>query len=568
MAGEPTTETIREGEPASVQVKPAALNERLLSAILSISRCATLDEALEPLLDAAIDITQMDGGGVYWVEGDSLVLRHQRGMPEAFIAEVSHMPLTLPPVQTLLEQQEPVEAASVATEMRELFEKHGIRHVFSLPLRASGTLFGVLNVASAQVEPPDIADVQGLWVLVHEMESLLGRLQSEKALRESEQRCKTLWDAALDGFALREWVSSPEKGRFIDVNESACRILGYPRDELLQLSPLDIVADDQREKLPGLYAEIPESGGTLFEFPSVTKNGRRVLLEVNVRRVLLGDRPLAFAVFRDVTEHKRMEALLQQANERLEEQVRARTTELIDTVDRLQAAMKELKHRTSQLQKLTQELSRAEDRERKRLAAFLHDDLQQTLAAAQNRLGVLADQIESNSEAAQSLEQTRQMLDEAIEKSRTLSQELGPPAQCSGSLATMLGWLAGQMERKHGLTVHMEILGEVRPDSEAVRSLLYKTAEEVLLNVVKHAQIEEANLRLQRTNDELWLIISDWGRGFDVESLAETAGRGLLTVCERAEALGGRTKIQSTPGRGTVFFVAVPDIHAAQPSPA
>ena len=57
-------------QAVAVLQEPASRNERLLNAILSISRCATLEEALEPLLDAALDVTQMDGGGVYWVEGD------------------------------------------------------------------------------------------------------------------------------------------------------------------------------------------------------------------------------------------------------------------------------------------------------------------------------------------------------------------------------------------------------------------------------------------------------------------------------------------------------------------
>jgi hypothetical protein len=73
---------------------------------------------------------------------------------------------------------------------------------------------------------------------------------------------------------------------------------------------------------------------------------------------------------------------------------------------------------------------------------------------------------------------------------------------------------------------------------------------------------------LQRVHDELWLTISDKGRRFDVASLAETAGFGLLTIRERAELLGGRMKIKSAPGRGSIFFIAVPDLvagHDASP---
>ncbi len=684
MARERRPEKTDEGDRTLAQLNPAALNERLLNAILSISRCATLDEALEPLLDAALDVTQMDGGGVYWVEGDVAVLRHHRGLPEAFIREVTHMSLRPPPVQTLLGQREPIELAEISSVMRELFHKHGIQHAFSFPLRASGILFGFLNVASLRVEPPERADIQGLWVLVHEIESLFGRLYSEKTLRESEERYKSLWECALDGIALYELPVSSRKGRFIDVNDGVCRMLGYAREEFLKLSLFDLVEDGTRERILELIGKVRQSGRISFEITGVAKDGRRIPVEINASLVQFGDRPVALAIVRDVTERRRaaealheseerfqafmnnspaiawmkdvkgryvylseayerrfgvrledwrgktdlelwpqevanefrkndlevlstgrplevveespspdgrrccwwnfkfpfddasgrkfvggigvditqrkqMETMLQQANERLEEQVQARTTQLNQTVDRLQAAMEELTHRAGQLQKLTLELSQAEECERRRLAEFLHDDLQQILAAAKFHLGILAGRIESDEEAQEILEQTKQMLKDAIEKSRSLSHELGPPLLYSGRLDAIFDWLAGQMESKHGLTVRVEIRGRTDSDSEAVRSFVYRAAREILFNAVKHAQVREVRLRLQRVRDELWLILSDKGRGFDVASLAETAGSGLLTIRERAELLGGRMKIKSAPGRGSIFFIAVPD---------
>ena len=226
-----------------------------------------------------------------------------------------------------------------------------------------------------------------------------------------------------------------------------------------------------------------------FKFPFHDASGRKFVGGIGV----------------DITQRKQMETMLQQANERLEEQVQARTTELNHTIDRLQAAMEELTHRAGQLQKLTLELSQAEECERRRLAEFLHDDLQQTLAAAKFHLGILAGRIESDEEAQEILEQTKQMLKDAIEKSRSLSHELGPPVLYSGRLDAIFDWLAGQMESKHGLTVRVEIRGGADSDSEAVRSFVYRAAREILFNAVKHAQVREVKLRLQRVRDELWL---------------------------------------------------------------
>lgn len=549
-------------QPAPAGSNTVILNERLLNAILSISRCATLDDALEPLLDAAIDVTQTTGGGVYCVESDTLVLRHHCGLPETFTREVVRVPLTAPWVQRLLREQGPTEVTDIPPTMRELREKHGIRHVFSFALRADGVFFGVLNIASTEVDPPETTALQGLWFLMHEIQSLFGRLHSEKILRDSELRCKTLWHAAMDGLMVYELSDAPGKGRLIDVNDYACRTLGYSREELLKMSSFDLLPEDQREKIGQIIAEARQSGRKLFEVTVLTKDGRRIATEIQASLAMLDGRTTLFTIVRDVTQRKRIEAMLQEANENLEQQVRARTTELTHMIDQLLAAKTELEHRTGQLQKLTMELTQAEDRERKRVAAFLHDDLQRILAAIRPPLDTLGHRIGTDPQAAAALEQTRQMIEEAIEKAGRLSNELGPPVECGNRLDAIFEWLADRMRRKHDLVVHTEFPGVVRSDSEAVRSFLCSTAEELLLNVAKHAQVKEANLRLQQVQDEFLLIISDWGRGFDPASLAKTGGLGLLTIRERTESLGGRIKIQSAPGKGSVFFIAVPDADA------
>lgn len=528
--------------------RKATVNERLLNAILSISRCATLEEALAPLLDAALDLTKMDGGGVYWVEGDTAVIRHYRGLPEAFIQEVRRMSLNPLPVQVLLQQQEPLELAEISPVMRQLFRRHGIRQAFSFPLRAGEIVFGFLNVAATGAEEPERSDILALHILVKEMESLFLRFYGETVLRESEERYRMLTQSVLDGIVLHEMLSGSQRGRFIDANEHACRMLGYTRAEMLQLSPLDVTAAEEQSAIPRLMHEAGQSGKVLFEIVLVRKDGRRIPVEIKANVIQFEGRPVALSVIRDITKRKQMEEQLRRVNEQLEERVRARTDELRDTIDRLQ--------------RLTLELSQAEERERKRLADSLHDDLQQTLAGAKFHLDLLDRQLGSDQAARETLEQAQQMLKEAIEKSRNLSHELGPPVLYRDRLDTMFEWLASQMEKRHGLTVRVEICGSLDCRSEPVRSFLYRTAQEILFNIVKHAEVREARLRLQRVRNELWLTIIDRGRGFEPASLVEMTGFGLLTIRERARLIGGRMKIKSAPAKGSIFFITAPDLGA------
>lgn len=220
----------------------------------------------------------------------------------------------------------------------------------------------------------------------------------------------------------------------------------------------------------------------------------------------------------------------------------------------------ELERRARQLQKLTLELSEAEDQERRRLAEILHDDLQQVLAAAKFHLGLLRNRARHDATLQTDAAQIEHLLREAIEKSRSLSHELSPAVLHYPDFAETLRWLASDIQTKHGLEVHVQTREAAQPHSEALRMFLYRAAQEMLFNVVKHSRVKEARLHLRAHGPCLCLSVSDHGRGFDPAELRETLGFGLLRIRERVELLGGRMKIRSAKGKGSTFFLAVPNV--------
>jgi response regulator RpfG family c-di-GMP phosphodiesterase len=248
-------------------------------------------------------------------------------------------------------------------------------------------------------------------------------------------------------------------------------------------------------------------------------------------------------------ESRRAEEALRELNATLESKVAQRTAQL--------------QHRTRQLQKLTLEVAQTEDRERKRMAEILHDDLQQIIAGAKFHLSLMRNRVKYDASVQAIVAKIDEMLKDAIEKSRGLSHELSPAVLHQGDFTETLRWLARQMQAKHGLAVHVRACGRVPLRSEATRGFLYRTAQELLFNVVKHARVTEATLRIRQQGESVYLMVSDRGRGFDPCGLRETAGFGLLSIRERIELLGGRMKIQSTQGKGSRFFIVVPDREAA-----
>lgn len=219
----------------------------------------------------------------------------------------------------------------------------------------------------------------------------------------------------------------------------------------------------------------------------------------------------------------------------------------------------ELERRTRQLQQLTLELVEADERERRRVAMILHEDVQQQIAGAKFQLNLLSNRAQKDPSWRVTAAEINEILANVIGMSRHLSQELSPAVFCENDLAEVIEWLADQMEAQHGLTVHVHACGVGPLESEALTIFLFRAAQELLVNVVRHAGVREARVRLRRRGRYVGLCVSDRGRGFTPSDLKETAGFGLLSIQERMESLGGRLKIKSAIGKGSTFHLVVSD---------
>jgi signal transduction histidine kinase len=230
---------------------------------------------------------------------------------------------------------------------------------------------------------------------------------------------------------------------------------------------------------------------------------------------------------------------LQEANETLEERVAART---------------------EQVRELALALTTAEQRERARISQVLHDHLQQLIHGARIWVDSLAEEAEGDPPLA--VERLLDLLDEAIETTRSLSVELSPPVLQDEGLPAALDWLASHVSKTHNFDLNLDVPPEMRVSEEDLRTLLFRSVRELVFNVVKHAAVDRALLRVRCAEDRLAIEVRDEGVGFDPASLNEEEDSddhfGLFSVRERMDLVGGQLTIDSAPGEGTCARIEVP----------
>lgn len=274
-------------------------------------------------------------------------------------------------------------------------------------------------------------------------------------------------------------------------------------------------------------------------------------------------------VIRHALEREHSRALLRSLNIQLEAKVLRRTAELADANAALTALNSTLEHRiderTRQLRELSIEILNVENRERSRLGQFLHDELQQFLVAGKMR----ASKMRNASLASDEVDKLIELLDQAIRASRSLTAELSPPPLSGKGLEPTLEWLLQLAHERYGLAGELITRG-IEPElGMDVKAFVLQAVRELLLNAVKHAQVERVQVTLD-TEVAGWLQISvrDEGAGFDDITLRplESTGRGLLSLRERLATLGGRLTIDSRKGEGSQVAIWLPAATTEKPA--
>jgi PAS domain S-box-containing protein len=350
---------------------------------------------------------------------------------------------------------------------------------------------------------------------------ILQRKAVEKALRDSEERYRTLYHhtpAMLH--------SIDREGRLVSVSDYWSEVMGYSPNEVIGKPLVDFLTPESRE-----YAEqvvLPQffTSGFCKDIPYrfIKKNGEIVdiVLSAISDRNTEGRAERSLAVSFDVTD------------------------------------IKELKKAQVQLRRLSASIMANQEKERSYLARELHDELGQVLTALRMDAVWFQERLQdANKDGAERAQAMCKLIDTTLEEVRLMAIRLRPGVLDHLGLVDALEWYTADFERRTEVSCVFEH-GRVPDTDEAVATAAYRITQEALTNVARHAVAKHVTVNLQADKNRLLLTIIDDGIGFDMAMLEDSEGLGVAGMRERAALLGGELDMEASTGKGTTVYFNVP----------
>ncbi|MFP4470795.1 MAG: response regulator [Bacteroidales bacterium] len=352
--------------------------------------------------------------------------------------------------------------------------------------------------------------------------------------QDSEERFLQISRHAREFF----WETNQE-GIFTFISESAETILGWQTSEIIGKRKIWDFAGGGKHRIASLtntFSEHEVFDDEEYEFHH--KTGKKVWLTINGFPVFDGEKN--FAGFRGVCD----------------DNTRRKQAE-----NHLRRSIEEIRVYQRRLKNLNAELTLTEEKERKRIAEYIHDGIGQTLSLAFIRLSSL---LNGNlpDESGQTISKVSDLINSAILQTRSLTYDLSPPVLYEFGLIPAIRWKLEQVERKFNIkTSFKSFNNEIELKSDTTINT-YRIICELIANVIKHADAAHLDVELQKNHKVYLFIVTDDGKGFDPanqENCESNGTFGLFSISERLDSMNGSILIDSAHGEGTRISISVPD---------
>ncbi|MFI5251290.1 MAG: ATP-binding protein [Bacteroidota bacterium] len=353
----------------------------------------------------------------------------------------------------------------------------------------------------------------------------LRRIKHRKELTKSEERYRLITELMSD-YAYLYHIEDEGRLNVLWITESFTRLTGYSIEEFKQSEFFERY--NHAEDLPfilKMHEAVMNGTPESYEGRVKTKNGDTLWMHNHLAPIWNSDHTRVthmYGIARDITRRK---------------------------------------HDEEQMRMLATELSTTEERERRRMAEFLHDTIGQTLAFSKIKLRTI-ERSSTDEKVHTQIEEVRKLIEESIKNTRSLTFELSPPTLYELGLVESVRSLAEQMFAQHNIRLQFENEELSIHTGNELSIALYYAVREVLINIVKHSGATEVSIVIPSSNDFIRVIIRDNGRGIDPlpsgsPSKTETSF-GLFNIRERLKHLGGSLEINSAPNAGTTITLTIP----------
>ena len=357
------------------------------------------------------------------------------------------------------------------------------------------------------------------------------RKLAEAALRESEERYRTLFETAPDAVGVFD-----TQLKLIMANRRAVEMFGYNNSaEMIGLSAFDIIAPQLRARVRSNAKRVLEMGGMPpVESIGVKKDGTQFAVESSA--TLIGNpqgKPMAIlGVARDITERKQAEGQLRAS----EEQLRA----------------------------LSARLQSAREEEGTRIAREIHDELGGALTGLKWDLEGI-DKVLSGAGNGAKVQTVREklrymsgLMESTIDTIRRISAELRPGVLDDLGLVAAIEWQAQQFQTRTGIKYELVARTEALDFDRERATAVFRIFQEILTNVIRHAHAHKVDIELKEHDGYLELRVKDDGRGITEHEKRDARSLGLVGMRERALLVGGEVGISGMAGLGTTVIARVP----------
>ncbi len=199
-----------------------------------------------------------------------------------------------------------------------------------------------------------------------------------------------------------------------------------------------------------------------------------------------------------------------------------------------------------------------QEKERLRLAGELHDNIGSTLATVRMQVENLERNLDKVDDPKALLQKANLLINETYEKVRGISHKSNSGVMAKEGLLPAVEKLARTVSTTNKLTIDVQDFGLENRIPNELEIIIFRIIQELVTNIVKHANATEANISLTQHDNELNIMVEDNGKGFKVGRLEEKDGMGLGTIERRVEHLEGTMEVDSTQGRGTSVSIDIP----------